>query len=410
MAKQLTLIFTLILTLNTFSQSVFVKGYYIDNSDKKTNCLIKNEDWLNNPTEFKYKTNINSEKKTLTIKSVKEFGLLNTSKYVRHAVDIDRSSKVHDEIGYNKNPIFNKEKLFLKVLIEGKATLYYYEDQGLVRYFFSKDYAEVKQLVFKYYLTYENDTKINNQFRRQLWVALKCESILMNSLKKLDYRKSDLIKFFIKYNECSNSEYINYEKKKKNSEIKDFFNLTLRPGVRNSSVTLHGTNRGIFDFGKNLTSFRIGLESEFVLGFNNNKWAIIIEPTYQQFKSETSVVSNITTGDKLFATINFNSLEVNLGVRHYIFLNKDFKLFANISGAYVNSLDSTVDVIRENGRPFFSAELENSINVTLGVGCKYKERYILELRYLPSRNILNTQGAWGTDFSSLSIVLGYSFL
>ena len=39
-------------------------------------------------------------------------------------------------------------------------------------------------------------------------------------------------------------------------------------------------------FSKGLTSFRFGLEAEFVMGFNNNKWAFLLEPTYQQFESE----------------------------------------------------------------------------------------------------------------------------
>ena len=182
--KQLVLIFGLLLAINGFSQNTFVKGYFIKNSNEKIDCLIKNDDWLDNPTEFKYKLNENSEKQTLTINSVKEFGVLNKSKYVRHSVDIDRSSKIPDELDNNKNPIFKNEQLFLKVLIEGKANLYYYEDQGLVRFFFNKNLAEVKQLIFKHYLIDAQNWSINKEFRRQLWNTLKCESISMNSLKK----------------------------------------------------------------------------------------------------------------------------------------------------------------------------------------------------------------------------------
>lgn len=60
---------------------------------------------------------------------------------------------------------------------------------------------------------YANQVKTNNKFRIQLWLDLKCESISMNSLEKVNYRESDLLKFFIKYNECSNSEFVNYQKK-----------------------------------------------------------------------------------------------------------------------------------------------------------------------------------------------------
>ena len=393
--KQLTLVLGLLFAVNSFSQNTFLKGYYIDNSNKKTTCFIKNEDWLNNPTKFKYKINIDSEVKTLSINNAKEFGIVNTFKFQRYNVGIDRSSKVADELDYNENPVFNKEKLFLKLLIEGKANLYYYEDKGLVRYFFSKDNAEVKQLVFKSYLTNDGNTiSNNNEFRRQLWVALQCKSISMKSLKTINYRKSDLVKFFIKYNECNNSAFVNYQQKKKN---KDSFNLTIRPGIRSSSLTLNNPNGRQIDFGNNLTSFRLGLEAEFILGFNNNKWALLLEPTYHQFDSDIET-----------ASISQKSLEVNFGLRHYMYLKKkDVKFFVNAL-IFINSdVNTQLDI--QNRIPF-STEVDNSFNLAFGIGCKYRERFSLELRYLPSRNTLTdlSEATWFTDVTSLSVVFGYS--
>ncbi len=395
MAKKFITFFAIILTLNAFSQNTFIKGYFINNSNEKTYCLIKNVDWLNNPTEFKYKNNVDSEVKTVTINEVKEFGALNTFKYERHAVDIDRSGKVTDELDYNKNPVFNKEKLFLKLLIEGKANLYSYEDKGLVRYFFNKDNAEVKQLVFKSYLTNDGHTTANNnEFRRQLWIALQCESISMKSLKTIDYRKSDLLKFFIKYNECSNAEFVNYQQKKKN---KNTFNLSIRPGIRSSSLVLNNPNGTQFDFGNNLTSFRLGLEAEFILGFNNNKWTLLLEPTYHQFDADTQDGS-----------ISQESLEVNFGLRHYMYLKKkDVKFFVNALIFYETNFNTQLNL---QSRIPFSTEVDNSFNIALGIGCKYKERFSIELRYLPTRNTLTnlSEETWFTDVQSLSIVLGYS--
>jgi len=393
--KQLIVIFGLLLTASSFSQNTFVKGYYIDNSNKKITCLIKNEDWLNNPTKFKYKTNLDSEIKTVTINDVKEFGVLNTFKYKRYDVDIDRSTKKTDELDNNKNPVFNKEKLFLKLLIEGKANLYYYEDGGLVRYFFNKNNTDVKQLVSKYYLTDENQVNVNKQFRRQLWIDLKCESISMNSLERVNYEKSDLMRFFIKYNECSNAEFVNYQQKKKN---KDSFNLSIRPGIRNSSLILFDPNDRKTDFGNNLTSFRLGLEAEFILGFNNNKWAFLLEPTYHQFSSGIQGSS-----------FNQKRIEVNVGLRHYMYLkNKDVKFFLNAAAFYVNNFNSQLN----DGSNSFSIKIDDTLNIALGIGCRYKERFSVELRYLPSGNfnILDSYdgASWYTRSQSSSIVLGYS--
>jgi hypothetical protein len=217
----------------------------------------------------------------------------------------------------------------------------------------------------------------------------------MNSLKKVNYEKSDLMRFFIKYKECSNVEFINYQQKKKN---KDSFSLNIRSGIRNSSLILFDPNDRKTDFGKNLTSFRLGLEAEFILGFNNNKWAFLLEPIYHQFSSDTQTASFME-----------KRIEVNLGLRHYMYIkNKDVKLFMNASAFYVNSFNAELTE-RNNS---FSTPIDDSLNMAFGIGCKYKERFSLEFRYLPRRNFYlvysGDEANWYTKSQSLSIVFGYS--
>lgn len=125
------------ISINCFSQISFEKGYYIDNSNQKTNCLIKNIDQKNTPTEFEFKLFEDSESKKTTIESIKEFGIDNISKYIRSTVNIDRSSESLKNLSKYKKPIFKKEELFLKVLVSGKATLYQYVDGNLKRYFYN---------------------------------------------------------------------------------------------------------------------------------------------------------------------------------------------------------------------------------------------------------------------------------
>ncbi|MFC2127619.1 outer membrane beta-barrel protein [Bacteroidota bacterium] len=70
----------LIFGLTTYAQTIFEKGYDIDNDSKKVDCFIINKDWLNNPTEFNYKLVENSPQNTTAIKSVKEFEISNKLK------------------------------------------------------------------------------------------------------------------------------------------------------------------------------------------------------------------------------------------------------------------------------------------------------------------------------------------
>jgi len=405
--KQLALFLILILGISGYSQNSLKKGYYIDNNDKKVSCLINDLDWLNNPTAFKFKLSENDQLKTISIEYVKEFGISNISKYRRFNVKIDRSSSSINEMGYDKKPIFKKEQLFLKVLIEGEANLYSYEDRGLRRYFFDQGLSETKQLIFKNYLTDNGQVAKNNEFRRQLWNTLKCESISMDQLAKINYRQSELIKFFITYNKCSNSEFINYNNKTK----KDIFNLTFRPGFRSSSLRIANQNsRRDFNLGTSITNFRLGLEGEFILGFNNNKWAVLIEPTYKRLETENIFDSKFTTGEEFFVNVNQTSIDVNIGIRYYIRTNKKLNIFTNIVGTFNQSFDSSITITSSiEGKSIEELEIRTGGSTAIGIGCKHKAGYSLELRYIPIYDILNGLGAWGSEFSSASLIFGYSF-
>jgi len=300
MKKRILFLLITILSLNCYSQISFQKGYYIDNTNQKINCLIKNIDWKNNPTEFEYKLSENSESKKTTIKTIKEFGIDNISKYVRSSVNIDRSSENIKNLSNDKNPIFKKEDLFLKVLVEGKATLYQYIDRNLRRYFYNNENSNIEQLIFKSYIT-ENNIGTNNRFRQQLFVDLKCPNFKTSKIENIEYKKNSLVRFFTEYNKCHNSELINFESEQKG----DFFNLTIRPRLNSSSLTIQNSvsNSRDTDF-ENKIEFGFGLEAEFILPFNKNKWAIAIEPTYQSFKSQKTTNVNNISGGVLIANVD----------------------------------------------------------------------------------------------------------
>ena len=394
MKNLLLLFFGIILTINCYSQISFEKGYYINNSDEKVECLIKNIDWKNNPIDFKYKFSENDTKKTASINSVKEFGIYNTSKYIRKTVDIDRSSKKINDLSTVKNPIFNEEELFLKVLVEGSADLFLYADGSLKRYFYNKKNSTIEQLVFKSYKTPDNEIGTNNQYKGQLWNNLKCPTFKISQIKNIAYKKNELIDFFVEYNKCNNQEFVNYEEKQK----KDLFNLNIRPGVNNSSLSLQQStflsSRNI-DFGSEL-SFRLGIEAEFIMPFNKNKWAVLIEPTYQYFKSEKEVASRKVKAD-------YKSIEIPVGVRHYFFLNSNSKIFINGSFIFDLSQNSKIEF-----DPGSDLEIKTRNNLAFGLGYKHNDTYSLEFRYQTNREIISEYVYWNSKYNTVSVIFGYS--
>jgi len=403
MNTKLFFFFLFISILNCFSQISFEKGYFINNSGQKIECSIKNLDWKRNPKEFEYKSSEEDNNIKANILSVKEFGIYNVSKYLRSTVNIDRSSKVLGQMTRIKEPIFKEEQLFLKVLVEGKASLFKYVDGNLVRFFYKVDDSIIDQLIFKKYITKDNQVVTNVIFRQQLLNDLKCGVVNIDDFHKINYNDNRLIDFFIKYNQCSNSEYKSFENKNK----EDHFNLSLKVGLNDSSLDIKSfrsafANRDT-DFGSQ-TGFKIGLELEYILPFNKNKWSIYLEPTYQKYEAEKELLNiptaTIPIDDKI--TVNYTSVELPIGVRHYMFLNNNSKLFIN--AALIFDLSSS----KFDFERLPDLEIRGDNNLTFGLGYKFKDRYSLEFRHATTRDLLSVQSAWSAGYKTSSIIFGYT--
>lgn len=231
---------------------------------------------------------------------------------------MDFSNESISNLSSTKNPEFIEQTLFLRVLMEGVSNLYQYEIDGLSRFFYSKTNSEqVEQLIYKNYFVANNTVATNNQFKQQLWMDLKCEAIEMNTVEKLEYSKTSLMKFFKKYYECINPNFLIVEEKK---EKKDLFNFSLRPRINSSSVSVQNlkVSSSKVDF-NNEIDFGFGVEAEFIFPFNKNKWSFSIEPTYQSFSSEETINSDYIGGTKLIVNVDYSSIEVPLSLRHYFF-------------------------------------------------------------------------------------------
>ncbi|MEB8328509.1 tRNA modification GTPase [Flavobacteriaceae bacterium KMM 6897] len=385
----LTFIFISLNYLNCFSQITFEKGYYINNSDQKIDCLIKKTEELNSPNKIVYKLSDNIAEETIGIESVKEFGIYNTSKYIRSFVKIDRSSDDTNRLSEEKEAILKEEQLFLMVLVQGKANLYFYKDRNLNRYFFNIDNSDIEQLIYKRYKITNFKIGENNKFEEQLWDKLNCPNVAKDIIN-IKYRKNKLVKIFVKYNKCNpKAELVNFQNKRE----RDFFNLNFRLGIKSSSLLVQHENPNIEDinFGNELSP-RLGIEAEFLMPLKNNKWTVVIEPTYQSFKSK-----------KNDNKVDYRSIELPVGIRHYFFLNKNSKLFINAS--YITHFSNNSKIEFSNGA---NLEIEIKNNMAFGFGHKINDKYSLELRYIPIKEIMTEHYAYKTNYTSLSLIFGYT--
>jgi hypothetical protein len=391
------LLLLIFFTSVSFGQIKYEKGYFINNDNKRIECLIKNREWKTNPTEFDYKIGKSGKAEIGNITSVKEFGIDNYYKFVGADVKIDRSFNPKTSITTEKDPIWKQEKLFLKVLVEGKANLYVFEGENIVKYFYSMNGGNtIDQLVYKEYKVDMNLVK-NTTFRQQIWKDLQFKDTFKDEVQNMPYTAEALGKYFTAYD----SSFGNTVTQIKPIERKSYLNLKLTPGVNFSSGSMSipvGVGKPLkpVTFKSNQT-FRLGLDAEWVFAYNKYKWALVFEPTYQSFKSGP---------DPKDGTIDYSSIEFPLGVRYYYHLNDQTRLYLNgfyIPGFGMN-FNSTVKYIPDTNVQK-SFDVKSSGNIAVGGGVDYK-KFSMEARYYTNRT-LSDEPYLDPVYNRFSIILGY---
>lgn len=405
--KKILLQVILIMTFTSLSAQVkFEKGYFMDQSNKKVECLIKNDDWNAPPTEIEYKLSDSGAVQVRNFATMNAFQIYNTSQYyIKSPIEIDRKT---DSRAYNPT----LENIPVKVLMEGKASLYRSSDL----FFYKVNDEKIKQLVYKKYISANSQLMEENAFRREIFENLKCENNT-NEIRKLAYKEEKLIAFFKNYNSCQNSEYTTYADAKKKS-IKKFSLLagatfykgnfpifkttTVAPSV-GSIVTI---SRGSSD---NISSFLVGFEGELVLPYQNYSWSIFTAPTYQKASFDAEL-KKIKPSDELgFGTLylhyDYSFLDIPLGVRHYFTLNSKSKLYldAAVSVVFFTDRSEIRNFKNDNGDLILEDkyEVSPSSSARIGLGYRYNDKFALSLNYIPKLSLSKS------DVDGFSLIASY---
>lgn len=395
MKIKLLLLLLVLTATHSYGQIKFEKGYLIDNENYKTDCLIKNYDWKNNPSELEYKLSENDKVKKSNLFSIKEFGIYGISKFIRFDTKIDRSSEELTTLSTQRNPVWSEERLFLKVLVEGKACLYQYRDRNFVRYFYTVSDSSLRQLIYKEYYATEKGVACNNDFRQQLWNDVRNVETT-SSIENINYTQSELESYFKQYNQNEQQLTVSYN----NNKNRDFLVIRITPGINYSTLSVMQNIYGAAITKDQNLNFRIGMEADFILPFNKNKWGIIFAPSYQYFNSSTQ-------NGSYKVDVDYKSLEFPLGLRYSLFLNDDLKVFINgfLIPKLVFNFNSTVDITFGYSKNHL--DVTNNSSYAIGGGIDYK-KLSLEFRYYSNSNLLRTyRNAW-TEYHRFSFILGYT--
>ncbi len=406
------ILITLLTSLVSFSQVKYEKGYIIDNSGQKTECLIENKDWVYNPESFHYKLTESDASRNGNLATIQEFGVYNFSRYVRAFVQIDKSrSYPVKELSNAWSPEWQTDTLFLRTIVQGKADLYYYEVSKLKKFFFSSPSdSSIRQLVYKQYYTNNTTLRDNVTFRQQLINEARCEMPSDNYFQKLTYDMASLKKHFEKYNQCMGDSTTKSTDKIEKMVQRDLLNFRITPGVNYSSLHLQYSDRYIFPepdiYLPKKLSYRMGVEIEYIFNFNKNKWGAFIEPSIQYYQAEMDHPGTSYTN---FA--DYKSIELPFGIRYSLFVTNQSKLFFNlivVPPAVKYLGNSEIGFGKRSNSSGLLFEVQSRTTYGLGVGFNVNN-FSVEGRYLLKQGLTGNSTYIVSQYQRLSLVLGYRF-
>jgi hypothetical protein len=374
-----------------FSQVIFEPGYIIDNDGNKTECLIKNHEWTKSPGKIETRSNDTATIVKIDLETIIEFKVANF-KFIKVIVDIDQSSQAINKLSNSREPDYKRDTVFLRVLVEGLANLYFYGTRDL--YFFNANTSDIKQLIYKEYLV---DGKIskNYSFRNQLSNDLKCSKITRQTLKATGYNYRDLKKIVEIYNECMGSAYQSFDMHKS----KNSFNLFIHGGGRYSTfyMTFHPNTSINVDYGGDFNPV-FGLSAEYVLPFNKNKWAFMIRTVYQSYHVDHP-------REDLNRPVEYKSIETSIGLKYYMFLSEKTSVFLTGNLVFADApIDSFVSGI------WNTLEVSSNFNLNFGIGYNYNNRWSFEAYYSTKRDLLRDYKRYSGSYKSVTVVLGINIL
>ncbi len=342
------------------------KANFIDENIKKSDSLINNPDRRINSVEFQ-----NNWVRKASSQRVEKSRNYDISKCVR--INIDRLSEQVNFLNFGSAPDL-QELVFLWEHIDRRSTLFQYE------------------IIMK-----------NNPYRQKPFLILKHKDIKTQDIELPKHAKKDLGDYFEVAKFTDYKSFNDGEKQKS-----DIAHLSFRQGINYSSLFVGNRVSELPDiYFDHKFGIRFGIEAEFILPFKKNKWGVIIEPTFQSFFSEKKIRTKKISGGLFISKINYKSIELPIGLRHYISLNTSI-LFVDFAYLLDFSYQSTIDFYDRYGALLSSLDIKSRGNIAVGVGYKYRDRYSIEMKYSINREILYNYSSWFSNYNTFSLIFGYS--
>jgi hypothetical protein len=384
--------FVSLFPLSVFSQITFEPSYYINNDNERIDGFIKNLDWKNNPSTIEFKSTLESDIQVLTTEDVQLFEINGYLKYLSINIEVDQSSDAASELTTSAVPNYEQKDIFLKVLIEGEASLYSFVVRNSRRYYIKVGDNPIETLEYKRFLVTNSLVRENLGYQRQLLESFICSSISNRDITKLEYKRRQLEAIFIKYNECVGSNYKTFKGKKK-----DTFNLTVGPRFYYTTLEVTGSaDRDEVDFGS-VADLTFEVVAELFLPFNNNQWSITTGLTNQEFKK------NITNE---FGEVSFDhhGYNIPIGLRYNRFTSEKSRFYLGSSVLVTLFGRTTIEYSYRNN----ASDDLSKLGILFSAGYVYNDIINAQLKFEPRRQLFALATTFETMYQTTSLTISYN--
>lgn len=381
------------------AQSSYLPGYWKDLSGHTTSCLIRFADWKNNPVQLNYKLSDATPELQLDANTCSEFGVTGRVKYIRADIQIDRSSDKLNDLSSSRFPEFQQQVLFLRVILEGKASLYSYTDADRLRYFIGTETYPIEQLVNKEYYATQSQVATNDSFHMQLTRLLECNTGQIAHQLEARYTEKSLTTLVESYNNCKGTQSL---KIKRPARRLPDFRIHVQPAagfaffkVQNIQAPQHNVTFS------SQPSFQLGINAEWVLPFWNDHWSFILEPNFQKYSGTAKTPGNLGY-PSWDVKLQFQQVELPAGIRHYFPIGKS-SIYVDASLVYAKQINSNLSY---SYTPY-KWSISSSVNYHASIGWFNGQRISAAIRYKAPTDILRSYNFWNSSYSQFLFILGY---
>lgn len=344
--------------------------YIINLNGNKVTGNIKYNVYKTNPKEIRFSSEAGSNEVLYHPVEISGFFSSTTQEYyISQTVDIDLSSNNIDQLRFSGNhDTTATETLFLKVVVSGKASLYFFTDSTSKPHFFIQiGSGPIKELNVYYHLQKQEDGErflVQEAYKTQLLNDLgDCQGI-EKKINSSDYSENNLADVFDYYNACHGNPSVYSQKK-------PFSKLFIHPGIiLGYASNFIAPNTKNYTLVEPTRQFMIGVSLEFPIKKLKNLVSLYGDVHYKNYNTGFDAEDHS-------GLINMNFIDLTYMLKLRIPVSNNIRIYAE-GGLSSDILNVDFGADQPDG-PQVSYNTE--VQFVSGLGICLMNHFSLEARY-----------------------------